>query len=384
MNKKTASLDKVGIRKFFKMASEYSDVLSLTIGEPDFSTPQHIADAACEAILQGKTKYAPIEGLFELKNEIALFLKRRYKLEYDPHQEILVTVGASEAIDLVFRSYVEPEDEIVVFEPCFISYKPLAQCTNAHVVSASCALKDDYKVTPELLESVLTDKTKVIILSYPNNPTGATMTYQDYEKLVPILEKYQGIVISDEIYSELNYAHEHTSLAMFDSIKHKVVIVNGFSKAYSMTGWRLGYVCGDASIIEPMVTIHQYSIMCSPTISQYAAIEALKNGDSSIQHMKQQYIKRQKYLLERFEAMGLHVFKPSGTFYLYVDISSTNLSSAAFCDQLLHHYHVAIIPATAFGKESEGFIRVSYSYQLDHLKVACDKIQAFVQGLLSN
>lgn len=383
MNKKTAKLDKVGIRRFFKMASEYKDVLSLTIGEPDFLTPQHIRDAASEALLQGKTKYAPVEGFMELKHEISYFLKRRYKLEYDPHQEILVTVGASEAIDLVFRTYVEPEDEIIIFEPCFVSYKPLAQCTGARVVVASCTLKDDYKVTPELLKSVLTDKTKAIIVSFPNNPTGATMTYQDYEKLVPILEEYEGIVISDEIYSELNYAHEHASLAMFDSIKHKVVVINGFSKAYAMTGWRLGYVCGDASIIEPMVTIHQYSIMCSPTISQYAAIEALKHGDSSIQDMKQQYLLRQTYLIKRFEAMGLSVFKPSGTFYLYVDITSTNISSAEFCEQLLHQYHVAVIPATAFGSSSEGFIRVSYSYQLDHLAIACDKIEAFVQELLS-
>src|SRR5690554_5716533 len=243
MNKTTASLDKVGIRKFFKMASEYDDVLSLTIGEPDFLTPKHIRDVASQAIDQVKTKYAPIEGFYELKSEIANFLSRRYNLHYNPESEILVSVGASEAIDLALRSFVEVEDEIVIFEPCFVSYKPLAQCTNATVKSVSTSFSDDFKITPELLESAINEKTKVIMLSFPNNPTGASMSYQDYEKLVPILEKYSGIILSDEVYSELTYTHNHASLAMFDSIKHKVVLINGFSKTYSMTGWRLGYVC---------------------------------------------------------------------------------------------------------------------------------------------
>ena len=381
MNEYVKRIDKEGIRKFFKMALEYEDVLSLTIGEPDFSTPFHIREVAMHALQQGKTWYAPVEGFSALKVEISTFYKRKYNIDYDPEKEVLVTVGASEALDLAFRSYVNKDDEVLVFQPAFVSYEPLAQLTGAKVIAVETYAHDNFIITPQLLLQHLTSKTKAIILSYPNNPTGATMNHQEYQALVPILENFNGIIVSDEIYSELTYDHKHASLAHFDSIKHKVIVINGFSKAYAMTGWRLGYVCAHASLLEPMVRIHQYSLMCASSVSQFAGIEALKNGDENIAMMKQEYLHRQGYVVSKIKSIGLDVIKPRGAFYVFVDIRSTSLSSEEFANQLLEQQHVAVIPGVAFGKGGEGFVRISYSYSLPHLKTALEKIHDFVKSL---
>jgi aminotransferase len=378
MNQLVNKLDQQGIRKFFKMASEYDDVLSLTIGEPDFPTPYHIREEAITSLQQGKTWYSPIEGIVALKEEISSYLNRRFNLSYNPHDEILVTVGASEAIDLIFRAHINPEDDVLVFAPSFVSYEPLAILTGANVIMVHTKREDAFKVTPQLLKEHVTLNTKAIILSYPNNPTGAIMSLEDYKLLVPILEAYQGIIVTDEIYAELTYDQEHASLAMIPSLKDKVVYINGFSKAYSMTGWRLGYVCAPATLLDPMIVIHQYSLMCAPTVSQFAGIEALKNGAEGIAMMKEQYALRQHYLVKRLSEMGLDPFPPQGAFYVFVDISSSGLSSDLFCEKLLLDQHVAIIPGTAFGLSGEGFVRISYSYSLDHLKIALDKIQQFL------
>lgn len=378
MNQLLNQLDHEGIRKFFKMASEYDDVISLTIGEPDFPTPAHIREAAITSLQQGKTWYSPIEGMVTLKQEISSYLSRRFNLTYNPHDEILVTVGASEAIDLLFRAHINPEDDVLVFAPSFVSYEPLAILTGANVIMVPTKVEDDFKVTPALLNKYLTENTKAMILSYPNNPTGAIMTLDDYKELTPILENYQGIIVSDEIYAELTYNNEHASLAMIPTLKDKVVLINGFSKAYSMTGWRLGYVCASKKLLDPMIVVHQYSLMCAPTMSQFAGIEALKHGAEGIAMMKEQYGLRQHYLIKRLKDMGLSPFNPSGAFYVFVDISLSGLTSEAFCKQLLEDQHVAIIPGTAFGKSGEGYVRISYSYSLDHLKVALDKMQQFL------
>lgn len=381
MNQLLNKLDREGIRKFFKMASEYDDVLSLTIGEPDFPTPYHIREEAITSLQQGKTWYSPIEGMLALKQEISSYLKRQFDLIYDSHDEILVTVGASEAIDLVFRAHVDREDDVIVFAPSFVSYEPLAQLTGANVIVVHTTREDDFKVTPELLKKHLTANTKAMILSYPNNPTGAVMSLVDYQLLASELEDYQGIIITDEIYAELTYNQDHASPAMIPSLKDKVVYINGFSKAYSMTGWRLGYVCAPTALLDPMIVIHQYSLMCAPTVSQFAGIEALKNGAEGIAMMKEQYALRQHYLVKRLSEMGLNPFPPQGAFYVFVDIRSTGLSSEAFCEKLLHDQHVAIIPGAAFGKSGEGYVRISYSYSLDHLKVALDKIEQFLLNI---
>ncbi len=381
MNQYTQKLNKEGIRKFFKIASEYDDVISLTIGEPDFSTPYHIREVAIQALQQGKTWYAPVEGFKVLKDEVAHYLNRKFNCVYDSESEILITVGASEALDLIFRSYVNPDDDVLVFQPSFVSYEPLAQLTGANVIIVDTTIDDDFKITPTLLKESLTPKTTLMIMSYPNNPTGATMNHDDYQALLPVLKDYQGVIVSDEIYAELTYQHEHASLAMFEQTRNQVVLINGFSKAYAMTGWRLGFVCAPTHLLEPMITIHQYSLMCSPTLSQFAGIEALRNGDQGILDMKEQYMLRQQYLINRLNDIGLKPFKPSGAFYVFVDITSTNMSSEAFCFNLLKQEHVAVIPGHAFGKSGEGFIRISYSYSLAHLKQALDKIERFITNL---
>ena len=381
MNQTMQKIDKEGIRKFFKIASEYEDVISLTIGEPDFSTPFHIREAAIQALQQGKTWYAPVEGFKTLKDEVAHYLERKFNCVYDSETEILITVGASEALDLIFRAMVNPHDDVLVFQPSFVSYEPLAQLTGANVIIVDTTIEDDFKITPALLKKALTPNTTAMIMSYPSNPTGATMSKEDYQALLPVLEDYQGVIVSDEIYAELTYQQEHASLAMFEQTRNQVVLISGFSKAYAMTGWRLGYVCAPTHLLEPMVTIHQYSLMCSPTISQIAAIEALKNGDQGILDMKEQYVLRQHYLVNRLVDMGLKPFMPSGAFYVFVDITSTNMTSEAFCSKLLKQEHVAVIPGNAFGKSGEGFIRISYSYSLAHLKIALDRIEHFISNL---
>lgn len=381
MNRLIDKLDQEGIRKFFKMASEYEDVLSLTIGEPDFPTPYHIREEAINSLHQGRTWYSPIEGMVALKQEIASYLSRRFNINYNPNDEVLVTVGASEAIDLIFRAHINVEDDVLVFAPSFVSYEPLALLTGANVIMVHTRREDEFKVTPELLNAHLTPNTKAIILSYPNNPTGAIMTLEDYKLLEPQLSAYEGIIVTDEIYAEPTYNQEHASPAMIPSLKDKVVYINGFSKAYAMTGWRLGYVCAPAHLLDPMIVIHQYSLMCAPTISQFAGIEALKNGEEGIAMMKEQYSQRQHYLVKRLQEMGLNPFPPQGAFYVFVDVSSTGLSCEAFCEKLLENQHVAIIPGTAFGKSGAGYVRISYSYSLDHLKVALDKIELFLNNL---
>lgn len=379
MNQDLAHINPLGIRKFFSLASKYDHVLSLTIGEPDFTTPYHIAQAAIASINQGKTYYSPIEGLLALREQISHYMKRKFELSYDPQNQILVTVGASEGIDLAIRALCNPDDEVIVVQPSFVSYVPLVQLAKATPVIAHTQAKDNFKLTPELLASCLSDKTKLIIISYPNNPTGAIMTLEDYQNLVPVLKDYNGYILSDEIYAELNYSdHAHASFAQVEGFKDKTIILSGFSKAYAMTGWRLGYACGASEIIDYMTRIHQYGIMCPPTAAQFGAIEAMNNGDEGITKMRDSYNQRRRYLLTRLNEIGLTPIPAQGAFYIFASIKSTGLTSEEFSEQLIDQQRVAVIPGNAFGESGEGYVRISYSYGLAHIKEACDKIEAFV------
>ena len=368
-----------GIRKYFDLASEMEGVISLGVGEPDFDTPWHIREAAIYSIESGKTHYTANQGLLELREEICLYQKRRFQLEYDPVDNVIVTVGGSEAIDIAMRAIVNPGDEVILMEPSYVAYTPSVELTGALPVHIKLEHEDQFKLTPEKLKAAITPKTKAILMNFQSNPTGGVMTKEDYAKLVPILKEHEIIVISDEIYAELTYDGTFCSPANFDEIKDQVIIISGFSKAYAMTGWRLGYVLANKTFTDAMNKIHQYIIMSAPTAAQYGAIDALRNGDIHVAEMRESYMTRRNFITKGFNRIGLPTHLPHGAFYIFPDIRGTGLTSDEFCVQLLEDQRVACVPCTAFGDAGEGFIRVSYAYSIDHIREAIERIDRFME-----
>ena len=371
-----------GIRKFFDLLDGMTDVTALTVGQPDFVTPWHIREAGIESLEKGKTYYTSNAGTLELRQEICAYLSRRFALSYDPVHETIVTVGGSEAIDMAMRALLEPGDEVIIPTPCFVCYAPLAELCGAIPVTVQTRSEDRFKLTPELLETALTPRTKMLVLAYPNNPTGAIMNEEDLEKIAQILRERQIIVLSDEIYAELTYGRRHVSIASMPGMRERTILASGFSKAYAMTGWRLGYLCAPEPLTRQMLKIHQYAIMCAPTTSQLAAVEALRNGDADIASMTEEYNRRRRYIYNGLRSIGIESFEPEGAFYIYPDIRRFGLSSDTFCERLLYENHCAIIPGSAFGKGGEGFARISYAYSVKHITQALERIEAFVGKLL--
>ena len=370
-----------GIRKFFDIAAELEGVISLGVGEPDFQTPWAIRKAAISALEKGKTVYTANAGLIELRKGIAEYLKRRVHLEYNPQNQLIVTVGGSEAIDLGIRSLINPGDEVLIVEPCFVCYAPIVELTGGVPVTIQTTAEDNFKLTAKALKEKITDKTKLLILPYPNNPTGAVMTREDLEPIAEILRGTNVIVMSDEIYCELTYGFEHFSIAELDGMQERTLLINGFSKSYAMTGWRIGYVAGPVPIIKQMLKLHQYAIMCSPTVSQYAGIVAVTQCDDEIKKMVAEYDMRRRFCVDSFNRMGLTCFNPDGAFYVFPCIKSTGLSSEEFCSRLVNEYKVAVVPGNAFGDCGEGYVRVSYAYSLIHLIEATKRIEIFLNSL---
>lgn len=380
LSEKVQTIRPSGIRKFFDLASQMEGVISLGVGEPDFDTPWHIREAAIYSIEEGRTHYTANQGLLELREEIVSYAKRRFNLDYDPNDNVIVTVGGSEAIDIAMRALVNPGDEVILMEPCYVAYTPSVELCGAKPVHIKLEHKDEFKLTPEKLEAAITPKSKVMLLNYPSNPTGGVMTKEDYEKLVPIIKKHELIVISDEIYAELTYDGEFCSLANFEEIKDQVIVINGFSKAFAMTGWRLGYTLANKEFTAAMNKIHQYIIMSAPTAAQYGAIEALHNGDIHVAEMKEAYESRRNFITKGFNRIGLPTHLPHGAFYIFPDICSTGLTSDEFCEKLLAEEKVACVPGTAFGDAGEGFVRVSYAYSIEHIKEAIERIDHFMRN----
>lgn len=368
-----------GIRKYFDLVGEMEDAISLGVGEPDFVTPWHIRGAGINALTNGKTYYTSNWGLKELREEISSITERKYNIKYNPSDEIIVTVGASEAVDMCLRAVIEPGDEIIVPEPSFVCYRPCADIMGAKTVTLSTKAENGFKIKKDELLSHITDKTKALILSYPNNPTGAVMTRDDLKELADVLKDKNILVISDEIYSELTYDVKHCSIAEFEGMRERTVVINGFSKAYAMTGFRLGYIMGPKEIIAAIVKLHQYGIMSAPTLSQYAGIEALKYGDSDIEMMKNEYNMRRRILVNGLNELGLTCFNPLGAFYVFPSIKSTGYTSEEFCEKLLHNEKLAVIPGSAFGKCGEGYVRISYAYSLDTIREALKRIETFLR-----
>ncbi|MBS5843261.1 MAG: aminotransferase class I/II-fold pyridoxal phosphate-dependent enzyme [Clostridiales bacterium] len=358
-------------------------VISLGIGEPDFPTPWHIRNTAIQTLEKSRTKYTANAGIAELREEISSYLHRRFQLTYRPETQILVTVGGSEAIDLAMRTFIEPGDEVIVPFPSFVCYGPLAALCGAKVVPIHMRSEDQFKLTPELLKNAITEKTKLLVLPFPNNPTGAIMEREDLEAIATVLRDTKILVISDEIYGELNYTGtRHVSIAELPGMKERTILINGFSKTYSMTGWRLGYACAEPEIIAQMTKLHQYAIMCAPTTSQFAAIEALRNGDDDVSAMRQEYNYRRRFIVNGFNKLGLTCFEPLGAFYCFPSIKRTGMSSEHFCDELLRREKVAIVPGSAFGSSGEGFVRVSYAYSIEHIKKALEAIGHFLDSAI--
>ncbi len=372
-----------GIRKFFDLLDGMSDVTALTVGQPDFVTPWHIREAGIESLESGKTYYTSNAGTLELRQEICKYLHRRFDLTYDPVHETVVTVGGSEAIDLAMRTILSPGDEVIIPTPCFVCYAPIARMCGAVPVTVQTRNQDKFKLTPELLESAITEKTKMLVLAYPNNPTGAVMDREDLEKIAQILREKQIIVLSDEIYAELTYGRRHVSIASLPGMWERTILASGFSKAYAMTGWRLGYLCAPAPLAKQMLKVHQYAIMCAPTTSQLAAVEALRHGDEDIAAMTDEYNRRRRYIYNGLQSIGIPSFEPEGAFYIYPEIGQFGLSSDSFCERLLYEHKCAIIPGTAFGEGGEGFARISYAYSVKHITQALERIEAFVKVLKS-
>ena len=373
-----------GIRKFFDIANEMDDVISLSIGEPDFQTPWHIRDEGIKSLEKGKTWYSPNRGFMELRQEIANYYERRVGIPYDYKNQTLVTVGGSEAIDLAFRTLVQQGDEVIIPEPSFVCYEPLAVMAGGTPVIIRTKNEDNFRLKAKDLEAAITPKSKLLVLPFPNNPTGAIMEREDLEEIAEVVLKHDLLVLSDEIYSELTYGGKrHVSIASLDNMYERTIVINGFSKSYAMTGWRLGYALGPAPIIAQMTKLHQYGIMSAPTTAQYAAIEALRNGDRDVCKMRDEYDMRRRLVVDGFNEMGLSCFEPLGAFYVFPCIKSTGLTSEEFCTRLIMDKHVAVVPGTAFGESGEGFVRVSYSYSLKHLKIALERIKEFL-GELNN
>ena len=372
-----------GIRKFFDIAAEMKDAISLGVGEPDFVTPWTVREAGIYSLEKGHTHYTANSGLIELRNEICTYLARKYDLHYNPRTETLVTVGGSEAIDILIRAIISPGDEVLIPEPCFVCYKPCTFMAGGTPVTIQTEEKDNFKLTPEKLLEKITPNSKLLILPFPNNPTGAVMTREDLEKIAKIVEEHNLFVLSDEIYGELTYTGEaHVPFATIPGMKERTVTVNGFSKAFAMTGWRLGYACGPEPVIKQMTKIHQYAIMCAPTTSQYAAVEALKNCDEEVEYMCTEYDHRRRVMVNGFREMGLSCFEPLGAFYVFPNISATGLSSEEFVTKLLYEKKVAVVPGTAFGECGEGFIRCSYAYSIKNIEKALERIGEFVQDYI--
>lgn len=371
-----------GIRKFFDIANEMEDVISLSIGEPDFQTPWHIRDEGIKSLEKGKTWYSPNRGFMELRQEIANYYERRFGIPYDYKNQTLVTVGGSEAIDLAFRTLIQQGDEVIIPEPSFVCYEPLAVMAGGTPVIIRTKNEDNFRLKAKDLEAAITPKSKLIVLPFPNNPTGAIMEREDLEKIAEVVLRHDLLVLSDEIYSELTYGGKrHVSIASLDNMYERTIVINGFSKSYAMTGWRLGYALGPAPIIAQMTKLHQYGIMSAPTTAQYAAIEALRNGDRDVCKMRDEYDMRRRLVVDGFNEMGLSCFEPLGAFYVFPCIKSTGLTSEEFCTRLIMDKHVAVVPGTAFGECGEGFVRVSYSYSLKHLKIALERIREFLEEL---
>ena len=370
-----------GIRKFFDILDSMTDVTALTVGQPDFVTPWKIREAGIESLVTGKTYYTSNAGTMELRREISRYMSRRFDLTYSAEHEIVVTVGGSEAIDMAMRAILEPGDEIIIPTPCFVCYEPLARMTGAIPIIVETRNEDKFKLTPELLEAAITPKTKMLVLAYPNNPTGAIMDEDDLEKIAKILREHQIIVLSDEIYAELTYGRRHTSIASLPGMWERTVVVSGFSKAYAMTGWRLGYICAPEPLARQMLKLHQYAIMCAPTTAQLAAIAALRDCDEDVASMVAEYDRRRRYIHNGLSAIGLDSFEPEGAFYIYPHVGRFGLSSEEFCERLLYEHKCAIVPGTAFGASGEGFARISYAYSVKHITEALERIEHFTKKL---
>lgn len=382
LNHSIVSIKPSGIRKFFDIAEQMEDVISLGVGEPDFPTPWHIRSEGIRSLEQGKTRYTSNHGLLSMRKEISSFVNRKYNVEYNPETEILVTVGGSEAIDGTIRALVDPGDEVIIPQPSYVCYEPITLLAGGIPVIIETKAEDEFRITPEQLKNAISDKTKVVILPYPCNPTGAVMLREDLEAIAEVLKDTNIIVISDEIYSELTFGNnKHVSIASIEGMKERTVMINGFSKSFSMTGWRMGYACGPAPIMDQITKIHQFAIMCAPTTSQYAAIEALKNGDADIEAMVEEYDMRRRLIVDGFNKLGLKCREPLGAFYAFPSIESTGMTSDEFCEKLLYSKHVAIVPGTAFGKGGEGFVRASYCYSVEHIKTALERIGEFLKEI---
>ena len=381
LSKRIVEIKPSGIRKFFDVVSEMPDAISLGVGEPDFDTPWHIRDEGIYSLEKGRTFYTSNSGLKELKIEICNYLRRRFELDYDYQKEVIVTVGGSEAIDIALRAMIDPGDEVIIPQPSYVSYEPCAILANATPVIINLQAENEFRLTAQELEEAITEKTKVLILPFPNNPTGAIMERADLEAIAQVILKHDIFVISDEIYAELSYKGKHVSIAQIPGMRERTVLINGFSKSYAMTGWRLGYACAPAAITEQMLKIHQFAIMCAPTTSQYAAVEALKNGDDDVARMREQYNQRRRYLVHAFAEMGLPCFEPYGAFYIFPCIKEFGMSSDEFATRFLEEEKVAVVPGTAFGACGEGFLRISYAYSLENLKVAIGRLARFVERL---
>lgn len=383
LSNKAKEIKPSGIRKFFDLLETMKDVISLTVGQPDFPTPWHVRDAGILSLEKGYTYYTSNAGTMELRVEIANYLNRRFSLGYDPKGEVTVTVGGSEAIDIAVRAIVDNGDEVIVPEPSFVCYSPIVSLAGGVPVTINTVQEEGFKLTAEKLKAAITPKTKMLVLPFPNNPTGAIMTKEELQEIADVLKDTNIVVLSDEIYGELTYGKQHTSIANIDGMWERTILVGGFSKAYSMTGWRLGFVCAPKPITEQMLKIHQYAIMCAPTTSQLAAIEALKNGDGDIEMMKAEYDRRRNLVIQGLKDCGIPCFVPEGAFYVFPNVGAFGMSSEEFCERLLYEYGVAIVPGTAFGQCGEGYARISYAYSVKHLNKALEKMKLFTDKLRS-
>lgn len=381
LNPEVLGIKPSGIRKFFDLVSEMKDAISLGVGEPDFETPWHIREEGIHSLEQGRTFYSSNAGLMELRNAISDKVREEHGISYHAKEEVMVTVGGSEAIDLAMRVILTPGDEVLIPEPCYVSYLPCAKMAYGVPVPIQLEEKDEFRLTPEKLEKAITEKTKLLVLPFPNNPTGGIMEERDLEAIVPIILKHNLYVLTDEIYSALSYKGKHHSIIEFPGMRERTVYINGFSKAYAMTGWRLGYACAEERILKQMLKLHQFAIMCAPTTSQYSAVEALRNGDADVRKMRDAYDERRRFLVYHLRKMGLDCFEPYGAFYVFPSIRKFGLSSEEFAEKLLKEEKVAVVPGNAFGASGEGFIRISYAYSLDNLKKAMERMERFIKSL---
>lgn len=381
LSKRAAGIKPSGIRKFFDILDEMEGVISLTVGQPDFLTPWHIREAAIDSLEKGKSFYTSNSGLLKFREAISEYLQRRFEVKYNPKDEMIITVGGSEAIDLAIRAVVEPGDEVLIVEPSYVCYAPITQLTGGIAVPIPTRAEDKFKLTPELLKKYITPKTKMLILPYPNNPTGAIMTKEDLEKIAEVLKDTNIVVLSDEIYGELTYGRKHCSFASLPGMWERTIYVGGFSKSYAMTGWRLGYVCAPSELLKTMLKIHQYAIMCAPTASQYAGIKAATDGDADIAYMRDCYDGRRKLLLKGLKDIGIDCFEPEGAFYVFPNIGKFGMKSEDFCEKLLYTEKCAIVPGTAFGDSGEGFARISYAYSVEHITEALERLETFIKKI---